>query len=256
MGTRKTKKIKAHCPKCGPDRWATVHGEFIHREYDEMEVVWAETTYRLLQCPACEAVYYQSDEIFSEHYDHYNHAVTGEEVLEYHHTIKHYPSPARRERPKWLQQLVSLDFEFYELLEDIYAALDNEIGRLAAIGIRTAFDKASELLKIDPAKTFKAKLDELVATGKIGADERDILDALTDAGGAAAHRGWKPSSEELDTMMSSIENFVYRTFILGEAAKKLKAGVPAKQKLQKVNAIVLQPAPSHSTSTLKDNETP
>src|SRR5882672_2137367 len=59
---------------------------------------------------------------------------------------------------------------------------------------------------------------------------KQTLDALTDTGSAAAHRGWKPSLEELNTMMSIVEHFLYRTFILGEAAKKLKASVPEKPK--------------------------
>ena len=54
--------------------------------------------------------------------------------------------------------------------------------------MRTAFDRASELLGVNPAKTFAEKLTDLVSRGHIGSSEKDTLDTLTDAGSAAAHR--------------------------------------------------------------------
>lgn len=97
----------------------------------------------------------------------------------------------------------------------------------AAIATRTAFDRATELLQIDPAKAFDAKLNELICLGKISTDERDTLAVLIDAGSAAAHRGWKPKVTELDVLVSIIEAFLHRTFVLGEAAKSLKQNVPS-----------------------------
>jgi hypothetical protein len=88
--------------------------------------------------------------------------------------------------------------------------------------LRTAFDRASELLGVDPAKKFAEKLTDLVSCGNIGSSEKDTLDTLTDAAGAAAHRGWKPNPKELNTMMDIIEAFLYRTFILADAAKSLQ----------------------------------
>jgi hypothetical protein len=44
---------------------------------------------------------------------------------------------------------------------DTYVALNNDLRILAAIGIRTAFDRASQLLGIAPEKTFADKLGEL-----------------------------------------------------------------------------------------------
>jgi hypothetical protein len=85
-----------------------------------------------------------------------------------------------------------------DLLTSVYTALDNDLRVLAAIGLRTAFDRASELLSVDPEKTFADKLSQLMANGDIGSTEKESLDVLTDAGGAAAHRGWKPNPKQLD----------------------------------------------------------
>jgi Domain of unknown function (DUF4145) len=82
------------------------------------------------------------------------------------------------------------------------------------MGARTIFDRASELLRIDSALTFKEKLDQLQNKGHISASERAQLDILTHAGSAAAHRGWKPTADQLNTVMSIVETFVHRKFVL------------------------------------------
>lgn len=145
--------------------------------------------------------------------------------------ITHWPTPTRRARPDWmLDNFAGIsaisDPDLRRLLDEVYAALDTDLRVLAAIGIRTSFDRASELLGIEPDLSFQAKLRALEGSGHIGANEKEILDALTDAGSAAAHRGWRPSTEELNTMMEIIESFLHRSFVLGHEARKLKRTVP------------------------------
>jgi Domain of unknown function (DUF4145) len=115
-------------------------------------------------------------------------------------------------------------------LTSVYTALDNDLRVLAAIGLRTAFDRASELLGIDPNKTFAGKLSQLVVDGHIGSTEKASLDVLTDAGGAAAHRGWKPNLKQLDTLSSIMEQFVHRTFVLNAKAKRVKTSIPSRKR--------------------------
>lgn len=110
----------------------------------------------------------------------------------------------------------------------MYAALDNDLRVVAAVAARTAFDRASELLGIDPAIGFQEKLDSLGANGKISIDEESTLQVLVDAGNAAAHRGWRPKPEELSTMIDVVESFLHRSFIVGDGVAKLKAAVPPK----------------------------
>jgi hypothetical protein len=104
---------------------------------------------------------------------------------------------------------------------------------LSAMGARTIFDRASELLRIDSALTFKEKLDQLQNKGHISASERAQLDILTHAGSAAAHRGWKPTADQLNTVMSIVETFVHRKFVLESEAKRLKAQIPRRKKRRK-----------------------
>jgi Domain of unknown function (DUF4145) len=112
------------------------------------------------------------------------------------------------------------------LLTELYTALDNNLSVLATIGMRTVFDRASQLLGADPDQSFAEKLKELVAGNKIGGEEKEILSVLADAGSAAAHRGWQPSTIEIDSLMQALENFLERAFVLKHDLRRLGKNIP------------------------------
>jgi hypothetical protein len=127
-----------------------------------------------------------------------------------------------------MPSIVLVDDKLYGLLEETYQALNSGLKVITAIGMRTAIDRTTEVLKIDPSRTFEEKLEDLEKLGKISSDERKALAVLIDAGSAAAHRGWCPSNSDLYTMLSITENFLHRTFILDKEWKELGVGVPAR----------------------------
>jgi hypothetical protein len=228
----KTKQVRGHCPNCGPARFADVVAEYTDREDVDDELgLWAETMSRILQCGGCKSVYFQ--EVFISSEDHNsNIRPDGHLITRYNEHITYYPAPAKRKRPDWLT-ILDIELGLYDLLGETYNALDVDARVLAATGARTIFDRASELLKIDPNLSFKEKLDLLHQQGHIGAAERGHLDLLTDAGSAAAHRGWKPSPAQLNTVMSIVEAFIYRNFVLDAEVKKLKKQIPLRRKRKK-----------------------
>ena len=59
----------------------------------------------------------------------------------------------------------------------------------------------------------------MVDASYISEMEKDILEAMTDAGSAAAHRGYAPSNKQLSSIMDILENYLHRSFILGDAAQ-------------------------------------
>lgn len=218
-------QVRGHCPNCGPARFADVRGEHIDIEdMDDETGMWAKATSRILQCAGCKSVYFQGAYVHSEDYDY-----DDEGHIRPNERITYYPAPAKRTRPDWVSFL-DLEAGLLSLLEETYNALDVDARVLAAIGARTVFDRAAELLDINPVITFKEKLELLKAGGHIGVAEYNHLDLLTDAGGAAAHRGWRPAPAQIDTVMSIVEAFIYRTFILDAKVKKLKAQIPERQK--------------------------
>ncbi len=103
----------------------------------------------------------------------------------------------------------------------------------SAIGLRTALDRATEVLGVDPAITFAEKLDALVEGGWIGQTEKEILYVVTDAGNAAAHRGWAPDSHEIADLLTALSLFLQKAFIVGKKALSVKSTIPGKPKRRK-----------------------
>jgi hypothetical protein len=218
--TPKPTTVKGHCPQCGPRRTARILYEHpVHWTSDYDDSISGTDTARMLECGGCQTVYFETRSINSEDQDH-------EGPIE---KVTYFPAPSKRDEPSWMWDVMVEDDELHSLLKETYAALNNDARVLATVGLRTIFDRASEKFGVDAAKPFDAKLDELVTQGKIGQAERESLDVLTDAGSAAAHRGWRPTVEQLTTLMNIGEAFLYRTIILDAAAQHLKKSIPKRK---------------------------
>jgi hypothetical protein len=215
---------KGHCPKCGADRHAEIvasHEE--HSKYNE-GLIWTNETFNILKCRGCGEIYVQRQYQFSEDEEYDCDPRTGEFVTTIEPHITYWPAPARRNRPDWLNQLP--DDALRELLYEVYGALDADHRVLAAIGTRTALDRAMTLKGATEVLGFGEKLGELKAAGVISQQEKELLTTLTDAGSAAAHRGWRPEPNMLDTIMDGTEAFLQRALILGAAIDAIKKDVP------------------------------
>lgn len=165
----------------------------------------------------------QTVKIFSEDFDHEWDPKTQQDVLVYDEVVAYWPAISKRKAPDWFAPagFIGVHDRLYEAMTELYVALDNDLIRLASAGVRTAFDIASELLDVNAELTFKEKLDELVASSRINAVDRERLEALTEAGSASMHRGWLPTSSDLSTMVEILEHFVHRTFVAPALEQKL-----------------------------------
>lgn len=223
-------EVKGHCPKCGPDRYARVAGSYNHR--DSESDYWLFSEYRILICLGCRSPYFQIEEFFSENIEQTTRLYGS--VFNYNPPrYYYYPIPQLREKPPWWVEIFTIDMTLENLFSDVYRCMDNGLHIPAAISARTAFDRATELIGIEANLPFEKKLSALVDTGKISLDERDILEILVDAGSAAAHRGWKPDDKNLNVLVSILESFLHRTFILGQSAKFLRLSVPSRPRRPK-----------------------
>lgn len=217
-----SKVTKGHCPRCGPAIKALPRGEAERREDDEH--TWFTETLRILECCGCGAIYVQRETMFSAHEDFRLNPETGEEEWFIEPDITYWPAPSKRKRPDWVQTLD--DQALSLLLDEVYRALDADQRVLAAIGTRTALDRAMELLGATAALDFGSKLRALQDGGVIAETERNDLSVLTDAGSASAHRGWRPTTAQLGTIMDGIEAFLHRTLVLKKTVQVLKDQVP------------------------------
>jgi Domain of unknown function (DUF4145) len=229
-----TKTVKGHCPNCIADRNADIVAEYEKKGSAEDDpTMWYTCNHEILRCLGCNEIYYRKEATHAEEYNVVRNVHTGETEWIYIPKITYRPSPSERRLPSWSAGLWTIDTVLDELMTETYAALNNDARILAAIGLRTIFDHVSEKLGVDPSLSFKAKLVALQQAGHIGASEGETLTVLTDAGSAAAHRGWKPSLPQLATLMMIGESFVYRTILLDGQAKKLKTHIPSKPKPNK-----------------------
>ncbi len=214
---------RGNCPDCGSeraDKKQSVLKEYRSLEYD------SDTEFSILECRGCGRCYFKQSHTNSEDYFHYYCEYEQKEVQEYQEHVDYWPPPSKRTKPAWFDDLILFDHDLHRLLGDVYTALDNNLDVLAAIGMRTVFDRSSELLKIHPNKSFAQKIATLVDQGDITKNEGPLLVAVVDAGSAAAHRGWRPKPSELNAMMTILESFLHRTFLLEHVGKSLAKKVP------------------------------
>lgn len=222
----RTEIVKAHCNECGGERnaykraWHTVND-------NDGEVSWS-NTYDVLECCGCSGLSVRHTFWFSEWNQIDADPVTGQPRLIPGLKVTYWPPPTRRKKPEWAENLD--DDVIRGVIDEVYQALNAGMIVLASIGTRTLLDRAMFLRVGDPNGGFAGKLNLMVEKGHIGNDERDILEAITDAGSAAAHRGFTPNAKTLGTIIETAENFLHREFVLKTAAGEVRTATPPRPK--------------------------
>jgi uncharacterized protein YutE (UPF0331/DUF86 family) len=147
--------------------------------------------------------------------------------------IETFPARHFRIKPFWYKQLVN---KYRSILDEVYLALDNGLYYIASTGIRTAIDLIISD-KIGDYGTYKQKIDLLIANNIVTKEDREIIDAVIDAGSASAHRGFQPDKELINHMVEITEQIIYRICIepidrssLIRKAKALKLRIPKRKK--------------------------
>lgn len=227
--------FKAHCPTCNGERKCLVHGKTErHQEYDDgVNYMSAHTKHKLMECLGCETVFYHEISTNSEDmYDGYDHE--GNMIQTPIETITTYPTPEQNDvRPEWLWELRSIDKQLFNIMNETYSAYENKSYILASIGLRTIFDRTTEVLKIHPALSLGEKVAELKNDGLIGDIEKSQLLIVTNAGSAAAHRAWSPKKVEFKSLLTIIEDFTRRMILKDNNVNKIAESIPKKQKRPK-----------------------
>jgi Domain of unknown function (DUF4145) len=214
--------VKAHCNKCDGERNAYRRASHAVNQRDG-EISWSDT-YDVLECCGCNSISVRHEHWFSEWDDFDLDSVTGQPKLIPGIKVTSWPPPTKRRKPEWVDNLD--DDVLRGVADEVYQALDAGLIVLASIGTRTLLDRAMFLRVGDPRGGFAAKLDEMVQNGHIGEGEKETLEAITDAGSAAAHRGFAPSANTLTTIVEAVENFLHREFVLKTAAKEVRKATP------------------------------
>src|SRR3954447_3247368 len=153
------KEIRATCPKCGPDRVAQIVASHTETGGDDDVQWWDE--YRVIRCGGCRNVQLQIAHTFSEDVD-YDCGPDGTPYGTFNERHTYWPPLAQRPKPEWFNAIEGRDKLLGSIFTETYGALDNDMPIAAAITMRTAFDRVTELLKIDPNLPFGKKLQALL----------------------------------------------------------------------------------------------
>ena len=219
-------KLKAQCNKC--------LGETNHLLLHEEDQPWEEEgdgvrssgyhgsdTFKLVKCCGCDSVKLMHTSWFSEYCDEYDSPIID---------TNYYPPVISRAEPQWVSSLggfCSPEHEKYllELLREIYSALHNDSRRLAVMGIRALLEYIM-IAKVDDQGTFKKNLDLFQKKGYLSEKQRKIIEPIFEAGHAAIHRAYHPSSEDVLTIIEVTESLVETIYVHPEKASKLEGRVP------------------------------
>lgn len=225
--TKKT--FKANCPRCDGERVCWIHGEFEKTwDWDDgMHSMWGQSDYKLAQCCGCEEVFFHQSSWDSENCDYEYDQKTSQDIVVYPRTITTFPTPTKKSKqPDWVWDIAKIDPQLFTILSEMYQAYEHDALILASVGLRTAFDRTTEVLKIDPELTLKDKVALLLKEGHIGDTESKTLGVVTDAGSAAAHRAWTPTQKEFEALLTTLEHFIQRNVVSGKSALDVADSIP------------------------------
>lgn len=219
-----SKIIRAHCNKCGHETKhevvmeRTIRGSEVVDPYQGIEVSWA-TTYSMLECRGCEEVSLRRTEWCSE-----NDPMDGADPGTF------FPPRVSRRKPAWVDRL-ELPDEYAGLLDEIYIALHADSRRLAMMGTRSLIDTVIRR-SVGDQDNFGKGLKRLVEEGLISERNREIIEAAVNAGHASAHRGYRPSSDDVNVVIDIVENLIHNE-LLAEQAQALKITTPQRMRTKK-----------------------
>lgn len=218
------------CRTCGGDRYhVALYEKNIPWREDDPAIEGADT-WAVLQCGGCHTITFVHSHWFSEDYKY----IDGVETPIFHHNL--FPPSPRRRTPEWFPELLLFlkadEFWIRKLLEEIYSAAGMQSRSLAAMGTRAIVDNLITS-RAGENGTFLNKLERLECAGTITKTQKDIIFAAFDAGSAAAHRGYNPTEDDLNTLLNITESLLHQLCVApglaarqAREAEKLKAATP------------------------------
>lgn len=185
------------CNSCGQKTKHFVRGEHCSIPRENSDGTSLTERMMIVECCGCEHLAFLKLSHFSEDVGFSLDDSTEEpqEIPLWEEAI--YPPVSYRSRPVWFEDLP--DRTLLQISEEIYKSLQSESLYLATFGSRTLLDRLMVLIVGDRGN-FNRSLEALVEQGQISKQERDIIAPVVDAGHAAAHRGWVPTPQQLNTM--------------------------------------------------------
>ena len=132
-----------------------------------------------------------------------------------------HPILVTRQTPKWLSARKD---ENANLLKQVYAAINADLLPLAMMGIRAVLDQYL-VEKVGDIGNFPTKLKNAVQLGFLSAKQLELIGPALDAGHAASHRGYHPTSDTLLYCLEVVENLLHQDE-LAKATNDVSTQIP------------------------------
>lgn len=169
--------------------------------------------YEIIQCQGCEAISFRQKEGDSENMDYDS---AGGVEPEWRVEL----FPARTGGRRKLEDQRLLPSKIKKIYTETYLAMCNNMGVLAAIGIRTIVEAVCQE-RGAKAANLAQRIDKLVDVGVLTSDGAKILHGTRFLGNDAAHEVIVPESDKMSAAMDVAEHLLRSVYILPEKATRL-----------------------------------
>jgi len=210
-------KTTAHCNKCAGERdHETLHSDKTTWSDDRYGISGSDR-YETLKCCGCSEIKLRHTSWFSEDEDT---------------TVNSFPPSIFRPRPRWFKELwkvLPFDNDTVEpLLKEIYVAIQNNLPRTATMGVRALLESVM-IEQVGDHNSFVKNMAKFQEGGFISRIQRERLETIFEAGHAAIHRSFCPTTEDLITLVDIAEHILETVYVHGDKVANLKKRIPAKQ---------------------------
>lgn len=206
----------AHCNQCGRSTNHDILAVEKKTEIFEDDSINWDNSYELLKCRGCESITMRHTCQWTD--DRPN--------------VFYYPPAISRRAPLWIDHdLFSLLYStvvpapICGLMREIYVAVLNNSRRLAAMGIRAALESVM-IERVRDRGNFKENMKAFQEAGYLSVRQAMTLDSILDAGHAAIHRGWEPTSEDVAMLLDITESIVEIVYLHENYARTLDKNIP------------------------------
>ena len=142
--------------------------------------------------------------------------------------VKTLPPRVVRKMPHWHDlAVVHASWDIPGIFNEIYAALQSDAFRLAAMGIRAALEQAI-VETVGDQGTFKENLNKFQESGYISSLQRNAIERVLEVGHAAIHRSHKPTQQDVFSMLDILENLMQALYVNTPIAKAMSVTPPRK----------------------------
>src|SRR5439155_14678020 len=94
---------------------------------------------------------------------------------------------------------------------EVYGALQNDCGSIAAMGIRALLEQLM-IEHVGDQRSFSANLNAFEKAGYASHRDRENIETTLEFGHASMHRNYNPTSEDTTQLLNIAENIIQRIY--------------------------------------------